>query len=95
MKDYLTNTALLSVITSIITGVITYKTTKNKNDADVSVKREELVDEHLKQILAGYQAEISNMRQEIQTLTEENKKLVNEVFELKTKIYELEERKND
>ncbi|URZ16853.1 hypothetical protein [Clostridium felsineum] len=94
MFDFLSNTAIVGLLTSVLTGVITYVTTRSKNQVELSIKREELIDQHLQNILEGYKQEISALRAEVHELTEENKKLVAEILGLKAKIYELEEKRN-
>jgi hypothetical protein len=84
------STALIGLIGSIGTSVITYFIAKANASKDYAIKREEYVDGRLKELVTLYKNEVCSLKDEIRELVEENKMLKVEILELKEKVITLE-----
>jgi len=84
------NSALIGLLSTVITGMITYLVTKSNNKKDVEIKREEYVDTQLRELVKLYKEEVSSLKSEMKELVEENKLLRTEIISLKEKLIELE-----
>lgn len=87
-KDLIT--VFAPIISSVITGIVTYAVTRTTASKDVISKREDFMDSQMKLLMETYQKDITSLRQEMAGLQEENTKLQNEVLRLKSKIIEME-----
>lgn len=93
--DLLNNPAVWGVVGSLISGIIAYRTASQKNNLDLSIKREAYVDKQLQNLIDGYKSELGELKAEIKELTDKNQQLVTEVLSLKAKIIELEGMQNE
>lgn len=88
------NPSMLALIgtvgSALLTALVTYKVATTNANKDITVKREEYVDHHMRTILDTYQKEVTELRVDISSLIKENQLLREEVISLKSKIIELE-----
>jgi len=83
-------TVIATVVSSLLTGCITYKVAVINADKDRAVKREDFMDSQTKLLMKTYQSEVDGLKKDITILQDENQKLKNEVLNLRSKIIEME-----